>query len=233
MTKKTEELMDAPEATGVKLDEWAEEWVERYMTIWRKAYSLLPTGMKDEEAKAGAINGMMIGADRHGLLKAMPVATPVPEKKAEVVAGKGDGIPCALASSPYDEGGFKNSEIKDDAAAEAFLKAEEESEKRKEKAVTKDGGTPAQEQKKSEKAPAKEQTALPKEGIPLGADGNPLLPYDRNKPGWNYCPICNNRNITHPKNKPKTGDYQACWECRVWLPADSDKPKPMDQEGGR
>ncbi|MFA5403242.1 MAG: hypothetical protein WC318_07100 [Candidatus Omnitrophota bacterium] len=185
MTKNTEEQTDAPEATGVKLDEWMEEWVKRYMTIWRKAYSLLPAGMKDEDARAGAINGMMIGAERHGLLKAMPISIPVPP-------------------TPVSE-----------------RKAEEPAPPKEEPKKEPGKATP----------PAEKQTALPEDGIPTGTDGKPLPPYDRNKPGWNYCPLCKNRNITHPKNKPKTGDYQACWECRVWLPVDKDRPKPMEDGG--
>jgi len=100
-------------------------------------------------------------------------------------------------------------------------KAKEEAEKEPEK---KEESKPAE----KPKAPAQKQTSLTGDEIPLGFDGQPIPAYDRNKPGWNYCPLCNNMNITHPKNPPKKGDYQACWECRAWLPADSDKPKPMD-----
>ena len=148
------------------LDDKTTEWVKHYMAMWELGYSMLPQGMKNEEAKAGAINGMMVGATKGGLL------------------GSGPEAP---------QGSAKES--------------------------------------RPQKPPR--QTPLTIDEVPKGKDGKPLPAYDRNKPGWNYCPNCGSQEITHDKNKPKTGKYQACWDCRLWLRPDKDAPAPMDDGGER
>jgi len=175
------------EQAGKPLDDKTAEWVEHYMGVWRLGYSLLPEVMKSEEAKAGAINGMMIGADRHGLLKLL-TQTPVP-------------APAVKAS---DEARAPPAQIPPE----------------KPKPV---------ETKESEPSPPRQSTLGM--NVPEAQDVSGLPAYDRNKPGWNYCPSCGNRDITHTKTPPKQGKYQACWECRLWLPPDKNIPTPMDDGG--
>jgi len=154
------------EQASKPLDGKTAEWVKRYMDIWSMGYSLLPDGMKNEEAKAGAINGMMVGASKSGLL------------------GYGTEAPQAPAKEHIPQ-----------------------------------------------KPPR--QTPLTIDEIPKDKDGKPLPAYDRNKPGWNYCPNCGSKDITHNKSPPKKGTYQACWDCRLWLRPDKNAPFPMDDEGQR
>lgn len=146
------------------LDDKTAEWVKRYMGIWGAGYSLLPDGMKNEEAKAGAINGMMVGAAKSGLL----------------------GFGQEQAAPPKEPKPYK----------------------------------------------PPRQTPLTLDEIPKGTDGKPLPAYDRNKPGWNYCPNCGSKDITHDKTPPKKGKYQACWDCRLWLRPDRAEPISMDGEDG-
>ena len=157
-------MADEPE--NKPLDDKTAEWVKRYMGIWCMGYSLLPDGMKNEEAKAGAINGMMVGATKSGLLGHEAEAPQAPAKE-----------------------------------------------------------------RMPQKPPR--QTPLGLDEVPKGKDGKPLPAYDRNKPGWNYCPNCASKEITHDKTHPKKGTYQACWDCRLWLRPDKDAPVPMDDEGGK
>ena len=50
------------------MDQRTENWVKKYMEIWRAGYAALPENMKEEQAKATACNGMMIAADYKLLL---------------------------------------------------------------------------------------------------------------------------------------------------------------------
>lgn len=163
MTENKEKDAKAPPSV---LDDRAVEWVKQYVSMWNLGYSLLSESVKSEDARAGAINGMMVGAAKSGLLWLGPKA-------------------------PQD--------------------------------TTKEP--------KTQKPPR--QTPLTIDEVPKGKDGKPLPAYDRNKPGWNYCPNCGSLEITHEKNPPKKGTYQACWDCRLWLRPDKDVATPMDQEGSR
>jgi hypothetical protein len=47
-----------------------------------------------------------------------------------------------------------------------------------------------------------------------------LSAYDRNKPGWVRCPKCGKTDITHDHKAPKTGTWQGCTACGIFLNAD-------------
>jgi hypothetical protein len=59
------------------------------------------------------------------------------------------------------------------------------------------------------------------------------MAYDKDKPGWNFCPLCFSTNI----NQVRVSDgkkYQACFEDRVFLNAGSPTPVPFpDRQGGK
>lgn len=63
-------------------------------------------------------------------------------------------------------------------------------------------------------------------------------PYDKDRPGWNFCPVCHNRDIDQVSDK--TGKhYQACGPCKVYLNVDGkavrigngERVKPMGTLG--
>jgi hypothetical protein len=64
------------------MEKKSEAWIKNYVEVWSLGYSKLPESMKDESAKASAMNGMMIAADRKGLLSVEfdPRSAPPAEK---------------------------------------------------------------------------------------------------------------------------------------------------------
>ena len=63
-----------------------------------------------------------------------------------------------------------------------------------------------------------------------GFDGERIAAYDRDRPGWNCCPMCGSKDVTHEKKPPKKGTYQACWGFRIWLNAADGTLRTMDEK---
>lgn len=204
------------------MDSYAVMWTKRYMAIWNQGYESLPKVMGEEQAKVAACNTMMIAAKDSGVLKVPKEMVPDPkdaeanrklqERLDEIKAG---------AIKPASERQPKKEE-------ELTLSVKtKEPEKKEEAKAEKVAEAP----KPTQKAPAPKQASLGEPDIPMGLDGQPMPAYDKDKPGWNYCPNCGSLDITHDKKLPKKGTYQACWDCRIWLDPAGGKVRGMDAQG--
>lgn len=182
------------------MDDYAKVWVNRYMGMWKQGYSMLPTGLTDDTAKVAAINTMMIDARGSGVLKIPKECMPQEAVTKEEAAPAPTSVP---KETPK--------EMKEEVTSPLPEKAPEKK---------------AEQERPKPSAP--KQTGLPQNDIPLGFDGQPMPAYDKDKPGWNYCPNCASLDVTHDKKPPKKGTYQACWDCRIWLDPAGGKVRPMD-----
>jgi hypothetical protein len=57
------------------------------------------------------------------------------------------------------------------------------------------------------------------------------IAYDKDKPGWNFCPLCFSTNINHVRASDQR-KYQACFDDKVFLNAGSPTPVPFPKTPG-
>lgn len=223
------------------LQEFLDQYAEAWSHLAKRLDEQNPWMSGDVQGMVSAVNGGMVAVDKtFGWPKPMMPAVP---PTAEV-------LPCVECSKEIPQGralmveveGYGGSVTRTGPFCGAcYAKIQEARAGAKgagqaipsERPASQDAPEPP---KTSEPGPQKSLAPPARTGtLPMDLNMNPLPAFDKNLPGWLYCPNCQNLDINHISEKEKDGKvikrkFQACYDCRVFLNIDKGQGRIVEMK---